>query len=294
MKVLTVGYSNKTKTVISQIKRAGIDVHACVCAELSRARYLAYECGVENYTDNFDKVIGLKSFDFVYIDLPVEEHYSYAKKALENNKNVIVEKPFCINTKEAQELISLALGKNLYIFEDNHIYYSLTYKTLKQDLSKIGKTRFVEICSSDFNNNESLIDNLYNPISFVTGLFDMPLTTSMNKIGSGANNLSCMTTLKYKDFFVSVNTALNTKLYNHVSISGETGYIHYEGKINNFDYYDIHNKEGEVNHISYKEYYPYVSSFKNILSIYSLRDQRKYDIHTKQILTQMTILDTFK
>lgn len=294
MKVITVGYSNKTKTIIEQMKRAGIEIYACVSNELSRAKYLAYECNIKNYSDDFDKVIPSNSYDFVYLDLPLEEHYIYAKKALENNKNVIIEKPFTVNQKEANELISIALGRNLLIFEDNHIYQGLTYKTLKQDLSRIGKIRFVEIASSDFVNNKSLLDNLYNPISFVTGLFDIPTTTSYSFLKDDNKELSSTTILKYKDFFVTINTALNTKLYNHISISGENGYIHYEGKINNFDYYDIHSKEGDVKTISYKEYYPYVSSFKNILSIYASKDIRKYDIHAKQILTETKIIDIIK
>ena len=294
MKIITFGYSSKTKTIIEQMKRSGIEVYACVSNELSRAKYLAYECNIKNYSDDFDKVISATSYDFVYLDLPLEDHYRYAKKALENNKNVIIEKPFTANQKEANELISIALGRKLLIFEDNHIYHGLTYKTLKQDLSRIGKIRFVEIASSDFVNNDALIDNLYNPISFVAGLFDMPITVSYSSLKEGDRELSSIAIFKYKDFFVTINTALNTKLYNHISISGENGYIHYEGKINNFDYYDIHSKEGDVKTISYKEYYPYVSSFKNILGIYTSKNIRKYDIHAKQILTEIKIIDIIK
>ena len=92
------------------------------------------------------------------------------------------------------------LRKKSFIFEGNYIYQGITCKTLKQDLSRIGKIRLVEIASSDFVNNKSLLDNLYNPISFVAGLFDRPTTTSYSSLKDDNKGLSSTAILKYKDF----------------------------------------------------------------------------------------------
>lgn len=48
-------------------------------------------------------------------------HFSYCKEALENGKNVVVEKPFATSSKEADELIALAekVGKTLTVFQSN-------------------------------------------------------------------------------------------------------------------------------------------------------------------------------
>ncbi|RPB16726.1 NAD(P)-binding protein [Morchella conica CCBAS932] len=47
-------------------------------------------------------------------------HFSYCKEALENGKNVVVEKPFATSSKEADELIALAekVGKTLTVFQN--------------------------------------------------------------------------------------------------------------------------------------------------------------------------------
>lgn len=56
-------------------------------------------------------------FDFVYVASPNSLHFSHAKQALENNKNVFLEKPFALNIEDANELFTLAKSKNLLILE---------------------------------------------------------------------------------------------------------------------------------------------------------------------------------
>ncbi len=49
-----------------------------------------------------------ENIELVIIATPNSIHYTLAKKALEKGKNVVLEKPFTVNTKEADELIKLA------------------------------------------------------------------------------------------------------------------------------------------------------------------------------------------
>ncbi|KFF73495.1 oxidoreductase [Chryseobacterium sp. P1-3] len=53
--------------------------------------------------------------ELVIINTPVQTHYEYARKALEAGKNIIVEKPFTVNVAEAEELVSLAEEKGLFL-----------------------------------------------------------------------------------------------------------------------------------------------------------------------------------
>ena len=52
------------------------------------------------------------SIELVVVNTPNETHYAYTKEALEAGKHVIVEKPFTVHSKEADELIALAKKKN--------------------------------------------------------------------------------------------------------------------------------------------------------------------------------------
>lgn len=55
--------------------------------------------------------------DAVYIALPNDLHFEYAKRALESGKSVILEKPFTASVDECDTLIGLASEKGLFLFE---------------------------------------------------------------------------------------------------------------------------------------------------------------------------------
>lgn len=57
------------------------------------------------------EVIQDPSIELVIVNTPNETHFDFTKQALEAGKHVIVEKPFTVNTKEADELIALAKSK---------------------------------------------------------------------------------------------------------------------------------------------------------------------------------------
>ena len=101
MKVVTVGTSSIVSSCISSFKNAGIEVFACVGRDLQRVKSFAEKNDVQYYSNDYDKVLTSKAFDFVYIATPNHKHYEYAKKAILAHKNVILEKPLCSNLKQA-------------------------------------------------------------------------------------------------------------------------------------------------------------------------------------------------
>ncbi|KAG2391781.1 hypothetical protein C9374_013266 [Naegleria lovaniensis] len=67
--------------------------------------------------DDYEQFFNDDSIDIVYIASPHYLHYEHCKMALEHGKNVLCEKAFTINAKEASELIELAKQKNLFLME---------------------------------------------------------------------------------------------------------------------------------------------------------------------------------
>ena len=63
----------------------------------------------------------LRSVDGVHICTPNYTHYDIAKKALESDVNVLVEKPMTTNTDQAYELVELSISKGL-VLQVGHIY----------------------------------------------------------------------------------------------------------------------------------------------------------------------------
>lgn len=74
--------------------------------------------------------------DLIIIATPVATHYPLAKKALENNKNIWVEKPFTASVSEAEELIEIAEKRNLKIFVDHTFIYNGAVIKMKELIDK--------------------------------------------------------------------------------------------------------------------------------------------------------------
>ena len=67
-----------------------------------------------------DEVLNDQTVELIIVNTPNETHYSFAVRALEAGKHVVVEKPFSVTTKEADDLIALAkkTGKVLTVFQN--------------------------------------------------------------------------------------------------------------------------------------------------------------------------------
>lgn len=131
--------------------------------------------------------------DAVYIALPNNLHFEFAKKALEANKNVILEKPFTSTYKEALILSDLAKEKKLFIFEAITNQYLPNYKKIKELLPTLGNIKIVQCNYSQYSSRYdkfkagdvlpafdpkfsggALMDlNIYN-IHYAVGLFGKP------------------------------------------------------------------------------------------------------------------------
>lgn len=131
--------------------------------------------------------------DTVYIALPNNLHFEFAKKALEANKNVIIEKPMTTNYKEALILSDLARQKQLFIFEAITNQYFPNYRKIKELLPKLGNIKIVQCNYSQYSSRYdkfkegtilpafdpnfsggALMDlNIYN-IHYIAGLFGKP------------------------------------------------------------------------------------------------------------------------
>ena len=91
--------------------------------------------GIEVTANPLD-VLQSTEIDAVAIVSPVWTHYELAKTALENGKHVFVEKPFTSSSAQGEELIELALKKNLRIMVDHTFLFTGAVKKIKQLLDE--------------------------------------------------------------------------------------------------------------------------------------------------------------
>lgn len=147
---------------------------------------------IKNIFYDYDELLNSDA-DTVYIALPNNLHFEFAKKALEANKNVIIEKPITSTYKEALILSDLARERKLFIFEAITNQYLPNYKKIKELIPSLGNIKIVQCNYSQYSSRYNsfkegkvlpafdpnfsggaLMDlNIYN-IHYVVGLFGKP------------------------------------------------------------------------------------------------------------------------
>jgi scyllo-inositol 2-dehydrogenase (NADP+) len=87
--------------------------------------------GVKTYRQ-LEPLLGDTAIELVVVNTPSGTHHEYAKKCLQANKNVIVEKPFTATVAEGEELIALAKEKRRLLSVYQNRRYDSDYKVLKK------------------------------------------------------------------------------------------------------------------------------------------------------------------
>lgn len=266
MKIGTLGTSQITQQFIeSALQVENCMVIACCSRELSKARELANRFNIKDIYNDFDQMCKDGKIDTVYIACPNHYHYSYAKRALIYNLNVIVEKPFTSNYKEACKLIELAKSKKKYLFEAMPILYSKEYKQFKkyvlelQDIKIINANysqrsrKYDEVLADKIPNSfdikqsgGALMDlNIYN-IHAIVDLFGEPKECFyyVNKIKTGIDT-SGIAILIYNDKQAVCTAAKDSTSPNYFEVQGNNGYVNIIGGINFGEkiFSSMHNEE---------------------------------------------------
>ncbi|HVI46956.1 MAG TPA: Gfo/Idh/MocA family oxidoreductase [Chitinophaga sp.] len=102
-------------------------------AVVERSKHLAQQRypNVKVYT-SVEDMLADKSLDLIVVNTPNYTHFDYVKAALEAGKNVIVEKPFTVTTREGIALAALATEKNLLLSVYHNRRYDSDYKIVRQ------------------------------------------------------------------------------------------------------------------------------------------------------------------
>lgn len=83
--------------------------------------------------DGYSGVVTADEIDVVYIPLPPALHFYWAKKALENGKHVLVEKPSTTSYSESKCLVEIAKEKGLALHEN----YMFVFHKQLDDIERI-------------------------------------------------------------------------------------------------------------------------------------------------------------
>lgn len=103
-----------------------------------------------NIYTNIDDMLKNEHLDAVAVCTPNGFHYENAKKILQNNINVIIEKPLTLSFKEGKDLIKLAKKKGKHIFLIHQNRFNPTIQCVKKALDKGAFGKIYMITSNIF------------------------------------------------------------------------------------------------------------------------------------------------
>ncbi len=111
MKVAMVGVGNMGSKYINKFDSLGLDT---VLIDKDQHKLAKFPNKFSKYTD-LDKALKKEKIDFAFIATDPTSHIPLAKKLLDREINVFVEKPPSIKVKELEEAVELAKKKNVFL-----------------------------------------------------------------------------------------------------------------------------------------------------------------------------------
>lgn len=104
-------------------KISGCEIVGVCDSEELMAKQMYDRFDIKHYFSDVKKLLELCP-DIVHITTPPQSHFELGKKCLEAGCSIFVEKPFTLNTAEAEKLIKIATEKNLKVTVGHNAQFS--------------------------------------------------------------------------------------------------------------------------------------------------------------------------
>ena len=244
IRLATIGSNWITEKFIdAALQTQQYQLAAIYSRDIDKARQFAQKYNIDVIYDDLIQLANDTNIDVVYIASPNSLHFAQAKLMLENNKDVICEKPLTSNLVQTQRLLDIAKQNQQIIFEALKTYYLPNFELIRNYLPKLGKIHkaLLNYCQyssryssyldgenpNTFNpqfSNGSIMDIGVYPLNFAIGLWKKPssIYASGTQLDSGVDAHGTVL-LNYDDFDIIIWHSKVTNSSIHSEIQGEDG-----------------------------------------------------------------------
>jgi UDP-2-acetamido-3-amino-2,3-dideoxy-glucuronate N-acetyltransferase len=133
------------KNLARNFKQLGVLHTICDQSETLLENFKTNEYYEVNLTTSLDSVLSDHEITKVAIAVPAAYHYEVAEAALKSDKDVFVEKPLCLQLKQARELIDLAQHRKRVLMVGHLLQYHPCVEMIHSLLAsgKLGKLHYI-------------------------------------------------------------------------------------------------------------------------------------------------------
>ena len=118
MKIGILGAGNiSRKTAPAMVALPEIECYAVASRSAQKARAFAEEFGFQKAYGSYGEMLDDPEVELVYIATPHSHHYEHMMLCLGRGKNVLCEKAFTMNARQAREVQTVAREKGLFVAE---------------------------------------------------------------------------------------------------------------------------------------------------------------------------------
>lgn len=117
------------------------EILAVMSPTVGHAKEFAEKHNIPNHFTELDKMLAMKEIDMVVIGAPNYLHCEITQKAAKAGKHIVVEKPLCMNLKEADLMIDACKNANVKLMYAEELCFTPKYVRLKAllDEGALGK-----------------------------------------------------------------------------------------------------------------------------------------------------------
>lgn len=225
------------------LQKMGKTMYAVANRTHEKAVAFAEKYGIAKVYDSIDEVFVDEKVDIIYITTPHNTHYEFMKAALENGKHILVEKSITLNSRELDEIISLADEKQLIVAEAMTIWHMPLYKKLWDIIKNgdLGKVQMITINFGSFKEynmeNRFFNMNLAGGAMLDIGVYALSIVrsfmdkkpeeiVSQRKVSpTGSDEQATILLKNESDQMAAVALSMHSKQPKRAMISCEKGYI---------------------------------------------------------------------
>ena len=145
----------KDQTIPGMIEAENCSLYAIAGKNIDKALSFQDKFGFDKAYGSYDQLISDPTVEAVYIPLPNSLHFEWVKKALQNGKHVLCEKPITPTASEAEELFRTADENHVFLMEAFAYLHSPFIAAIKNEIESgaIGELRYLEsqFITSDYD-----------------------------------------------------------------------------------------------------------------------------------------------